>query len=320
MGTLAVDLGGTWLRGALLGEDGTLRLLQRHRLQSVFDGRPREEVWEQVVEHVAGYAREQGNAAARVALAFPGPIASGKPVVAPTLTGPAAVPADLLPRLRRRTGLPVGIVNDVAAATAFLAAARADRSFFLVTVSSGIGSRVWHRGAAPGVGTYDGEIGHLVVDASPSAAHCDCGGRGHLGALASGRAFERRVREAAMRDRLGYGSSVCGRSGVQSRDLTNELHLVPALLAGDRWTLKLLREAVAPLAKLALQIIVAGGLERCYVIGGFAMALGSIYEHALIAAMEALLDSSAITLDPKAVVHVVEPSTEAVLRGAALAT
>jgi C7-cyclitol 7-kinase len=320
MGTLAIDLGGTWLRGALLAEDGTLELLERHRLQSVFDGRAREEVWDQVVEHVAGYAREHSSAVGRVAVAFPGPIASGKPVVAPTLTGAAAVPADLLPRLRRRTGLPVEIVNDVAAATAFLAADRGDRSFFLVTVSSGIGSRVWHRGARAGVGSYDGEIGHLVVDGTGSAPHCDCGGRGHLGALASGRAFERRAREMALRDRLGYGASVCGRSGVQARDLTNEMHLVPALLTGDRWTLKLLREAVAPLAKLALQIVVAGGLERCYVIGGFAMALGSIYEEALVSAMEALLDSSAITLDPAAVVQVVEPSTEAVLRGAALAT
>jgi predicted NBD/HSP70 family sugar kinase len=319
MGTLAIDLGGTWLRGGLLTEDGALELLERHRLQSVFDGRAREEVWEQVVEHVAGYAHEHRSSVDRVAVAFPGPVASGRPVVAPTLTGGAAVPADLLPRLRRRTGLPVGIVNDVAAATAFLAADRRDRSFFLVTVSSGIGSRVWHRGAGAGVGAYDGEIGHLVVDATGSA-HCDCGGRGHLGALASGRAFERRAREFALRDRLGYGASSCGRSGVQSRDLTNELHLVPAMLTGDRWSLKLLRDAVAPLAKLALQIVVAGGLERCYVIGGFAMALGSIYEDALVSAMEALLDSSAITLDPRVVVQVVEPSTEAVLRGAALAT
>lgn len=320
MSTLAIDLGGTWLRGALRHDDGALEMLERHRLRSVFAGRTPDEVWDEVVELVADYSRARRHEIGRVAIAFPGPIRRGRAMAAPTLTGAAAVPSDLVARLRRGTKLPVRLVNDVAAATAYLSANGIRRSFLLVTVSSGIGGRVWQRGASPGVAAYDGEIGHLTVDVSDAARNCDCGGRGHLGAYASGRAVERRARDAAARDRFAYNASVCGHSGVLPSDLTNELHLVPAMLAGDAWSLDLLGAAVAPLAKLALQIVVAGGLERCYVIGGFATALGSIYHDTLVSAMEALLDSSAIVLDPARLVRIVAPAAEPVLRGAVLAT
>ena len=320
MTVLAADLGGTWLRTAVLNGDGALVGVRRRRLRTVFDGRSATDVWDDVVDGI-GAAAHSGAArgAERVAIAFPGLLADGIPLTAPTLTGDAGVPADLVARIADATGKQVALINDVAAAAGFLATRTTDRDFFVVTVSSGIGSRVHRAGAAPARAGYDGEIGHLRADTRPDAPRCDCGGRGHLGALASGRAVERLARRAARENPQAFAASACARAGATAETLSNELHLVPAMLGGDRWSLALLRRATAPLARFALAVVVAGGLERIYVIGGFAVALGKVYREALAAEIEALLDSPAISLDPRELVRVVDPGTEAALRGAALA-
>lgn len=321
MSVLAADLGGTWLRTAVLHDEGALLGVRRRRLRTVFDGRPPADVWDDVVTGIGRAARSAAaRDAERIAVAFPGPLCDGMPLAAPTLTGADAVPRDLVARIEDACGRRVGLVNDVAAAAAFLATRTADRDFFVVTVSSGIGSRVHRSRAAQARAAYDGEIGHLVVDERPGAPACDCGGRGHLGALASGRAVERRARIAAVDDPRGFAASACARAGATAQTLTNETHLVPAMLAGDAWSLGLLRAAVAPLARVALQTVVAAGLERIYVIGGFAVALGDVYRDALAAEIEDLLDSPATRCDARELVRVVDPGTEAALRGAALAS
>jgi C7-cyclitol 7-kinase len=321
MSVLAADLGGTWLRTAVLHGDERLCALQRRRLRTVFDGRPPDRVWDDVVESLGAAARgAQAHDAERVAVAFPGPLCDGVPLAAPTLTGAGAVPSDLVARMEDACGRRVGLVNDVAAAAAFLAARTSDRNFFVVTVSSGIGSRVHRAGAARTRTAYDGEIGHLVIDERADAPACDCGGRGHLGALASGRAVERRAREAAASDPDAFAASACARAGATARTLANETHLVPAMLAGDAWALARLRDAVTPLARVALQTVVAAGLERIYVIGGFAVALGDVYRDALAAELARLVDSPAIRCNARDLVRVVDPGTEAALRGAALAS
>jgi predicted NBD/HSP70 family sugar kinase len=319
---LAADLGGTWLRTAVvLGGDDALHAVRRARLRTVFDGRPSDEVWDDVVAQLGSAARsDAARDAERVAVAFPGPLAGGAPLAAPTLTGAAPVPGDLVARIADACGRRVDLVNDVAAAAAFLAARTRDRDFFVVTVSSGIGSRVHRAGARRAQAAYDGEIGHLVVDERADAPACDCGGRGHLGALASGRAIERAARAAAAADPRAFATTACARAGATAATLTNEAHLVPAMLAGDAWSLALLRAAVAPLARVALQTVVAAGLERVYVIGGFAVALGAVYRDALAAAIAGLIDSPAIRCDVRELVRVVDPGTEAALRGAALAS
>jgi C7-cyclitol 7-kinase len=318
MSVLAADLGGTWLRTALAC-GGTLEDLRRERLRTVFEGRSPDQVWDDVVGGIGRAARSgAASGVERVAIAFPGPLAGGVPLAAPTLTGSAAVPRDLVARIAAASGTRVGLVNDVAAAAAFLATRTEDREFFVVTVSSGIGSRVHRHGARRAGVAYDGEIGHLLADPRSDAPACDCGGRGHLGALASGRAVERLARGEAARDPERFSASACARAGATAETLTNEAHLVPAMLAGDPWSLAILRRAAAPLARCALDVVVACGLERIYVIGGFAVALGEVYRAALTAEIAALLDSPAIALDPRDLVRVVDPGTEAALHGAAL--
>jgi C7-cyclitol 7-kinase len=95
----------------------------------------------------------------------------------------------------------VRVFNDVTAAGFRFVAE--DRDFALFTLGSGIGLKVFIDGA-PQVGPHGqgGELTHAVFDHSASAPLCDCGGRGHLGALASGRAWQRLVEVAESRGRV----------------------------------------------------------------------------------------------------------------------
>ena len=108
-------------------------------------------------------------------------------------------------------------LNDVSAAAWYLSSRTRARRFLVVTVSSGIGSKLFDRDHPAGViddPPYAGEIGHVVVDPGDDAPLCGCGGRGHLGAISSGRGTERLARERAA-----------------FPTLTNEEHLAPPPVA-----------------------------------------------------------------------------------------
>ncbi len=90
----------------------------------------------------------------------------------------------------RLPGVPTKLMNDVTAAGYRFVSE--NRDFALFTLGSAIGLKVFIDGV-PCVGPhgYGGELTHMVFDANPDAPRCDCGGQGHLGALASGRAWQR---------------------------------------------------------------------------------------------------------------------------------
>jgi glucokinase len=66
------------------------------------------------------------------------------------------------------------------------------RTLFYLTVSTGIGGGLVHRGEVYlGAHGLAAEVGHMVVDWRPDAPGCFCGGQGCLEALASGSAVSR---------------------------------------------------------------------------------------------------------------------------------
>jgi predicted NBD/HSP70 family sugar kinase len=136
-----------------------------------------------------------------IVLSFPGPIEKQRIALdAPTVFGNTngRLP-DLPGELRRRTGREVHLLNDVSAAAWSLSRSTTANRFMVVTVSSGIGSKVFDRAYRSGVlddPPFAGEIGHYVVDWGPDAPLCDCGGIGHLGAIVSGRGVERAAHQA----------------------------------------------------------------------------------------------------------------------------
>ncbi len=202
MSTIGLDLGGTSIRGLLLGADDA-----RRHLVKVPVGPAREPAT--VVARLADLVRELAAAAGPdpvggVGIGVAGWVRPGDGVVvgAPNL-GWQDVPLRQL--LEAATGLPVLPLNDLSAVALGewrLGAARDATDALVVFVGTGVGSGLILGGRLPeGAGGFAGEVGHLPVvfgDGRP----CGCGRRGCLETVAGGVHLEQRVREAARQGRF----------------------------------------------------------------------------------------------------------------------
>ncbi|GEM_PF-2434197 len=281
---IAFDVGGTHLRCVVVEPDGTLAHFEKDRIVSVPSGAEPEEVKRVLVETMADYVARVQPALepdSPIAVSVPAPAdRSGVIYTAAPLFGETCPTFELGERVGRATGRPCHVVNDVSAAAWYLSERMAADRFLVVTVSSSIGCKVFDRSRRYAVlddTDYAGEIGHVTVDETPDAPRCDCGGRGHLSAVASGRGVERAVRRAALADQEGFQASRCASGGAAPETLCNEAHIVPAIRAGDPWTMAILRACTHPLGHMLRVIAVATAVERIVVIGGFARELGNVY-------------------------------------------
>ncbi len=319
MASLAFDLGGTFLRCGVVAEDGTVRHVERLRLAA---GPP---PWDEIVEHIASFARRHARAAdpgEPLVVAFPGPLdASERALCAPTVAGGRRGVPDLATAVGERSGRAVRLINDVSAAGWYLQDKLDAERFVVVTVSSGIGCKLVDRGRRRPVVDdlpYAGEIGHVVVDERPGAPLCDCGGSGHLGAIASGRGIERSARRIAAQAPKLFARSLCARSyGATAAGLTNEAHLVPAARAGDPWAWAAIRTGVMPLARALALIVHVAAAQRIVVIGGFAQQLGQRYADELTAALRRVSSGPEFEVPVGELVVLWDAEDEPCLRGAA---
>ncbi len=319
-----VDLGGTHLRCACMVQNELLNLT-RGRIRSFQDGLPAAALWEEILSAITDYAAQSSDivgTAAPLAVSFPGPLhADGRVVNAPTVAGGDERVPDVRAELSRRTGSDVYVLNDVSAAALYLAGQCPWDRFMVVTVSSGIGSKICYRNSHGlhllDSEPYSGEIGHCTVDLSENAPLCDCGRKGHLGAIASGRGVARLARYRAAADPTGFARSLCrDRLGASSDNLSNEQHFVPAVCAGDAWALEVLRDASRPLAQVLATVIFAAGLQGILIIGGFATSIGRTYLDLLYELVQHHCDYSALAFR-RNMLQFGKMSEEACLRGAA---
>jgi glucokinase len=245
-----------------------------------YPGAPAAELQRRVLEQLetelaAALAAPGASGVRAVGLSFAGPTtAGGVALAAPTMWGDCGVPVPISERLGARLGLPVLTVNDLTAA-AWRYASPANDAFGLFTVSSGIGGKIFRRGQVliddDGFG---GELGHWRVDHSAAAPRCDCGGRGHLGGISSGRGVLRAVRSAALEDPEQFaGSALAEPAGGRPAAITNEA-IAAAVRAGDPFSVRVLHTALRPLAMAVAGVFAAIGIRRYLFIGGFAVAVG----------------------------------------------
>jgi glucokinase len=283
------------------------------------------EIWSELLGKIEAYTTAAGclvEKSAPLVISFPGPLhEDGRIVNAPTLSGPEGNIPDIGAELSQRTGRVVHVLNDVSAAALYLARDSEWDRLMVVTVSSGIGSKVCLRNLKDFTlfdkGPYAGEIGHLTVDESKDALLCDCGGRGHLGGISSGRGVERLARQQAASDPHAFSRSLChSRFGATAETLNNEDHLVPAVRAGDAWSLRVLREGTRPLAVVLNTVVLALGLQGILVIGGFAFAIGETYLETLRQMIQTRCDYSALIFSSD-MLRFGNMCEEACLRGAA---
>jgi predicted NBD/HSP70 family sugar kinase len=291
---IVADLGGTFLRCGVATESGQVIAIEKMRVLNFLGGYDPATIWDTLVTAIEGYAQRSLDIAGDgpVVIAFPGPVAAHSTVLAaPTVVGADAHIPDLCKAVSDRTFRPVYLLNDLSAAAWHISETIPENRFMVVTVSSGIGSKIFDRSTAIGVldePTYSGEIGHVRVDQSANAVACDCGGIGHLGAIASGRGIERLAKRVALADQAAFANSACATLfGARADTLTNEDHIIPSAQAGDQWALDVIRTAIQPLAQTLVTVVAAAGLEKIVIIGGFAVHLGQRYIELLSSAMAA---------------------------------
>lgn len=191
---VAIDLGGTRIRAALI--DGKGFLIQRAETPTAADA-GREVVIGQLhhiaTSLIAGVARDH---LVGIGICAPGPLDAERGVVLATPTIAGFIDLPLAAMLEERVGLPVRLENDgIAAALGEwrFGAGVGCQNLVYVTVSTGVGggvvadSRILRarRGMA-------GHVGHMTIVRDGEV--CSCGNRGCWEAYASGTAFARRAR------------------------------------------------------------------------------------------------------------------------------
>nr|WP_249714660.1 ROK family protein [Micromonospora sp. NBRC 107566] len=189
---VALDVGGTGIKAALVRPPGEIVRLERHATGA---RRGPEAVIETILAVAGGLAdtaRAAGETPLAVGLAVPGVVdeANGTAVWSANL-GFRDVPLREL--AAQRLNLPAALGHDVragGAAEARLGAARGVRHVLFVAVGTGIAAaHVVDGRAGGGAHGAAGELGHVVV--RPGGTPCFCGNRGCLETVASAAAIAR---------------------------------------------------------------------------------------------------------------------------------
>ncbi|QIP85865.1 ROK family protein [Streptomyces sp. Tu 2975] len=191
---IALDVGGTGMKAALVGADGTL-------LHEARRPTGRERGPDAVVESILGFAADLrahgqehlGQAAEAAGVAVPGIVDAeqGIAVYAANLGWRDVPLRELLSR--RLDGVPVALGHDVRTgglAEGRIGAGRGTDRFLFVPLGTGIAGAIGIDGTIEaGAHGCAGEIGHIVV--RPGGPACGCGQRGCLETLASAAAVTR---------------------------------------------------------------------------------------------------------------------------------
>jgi glucokinase len=201
---LALDLGGTQIRAAVVVDGGIV--VAAHRARTPVDAGG-SAIVAACVDALATVRRADAETAGTrpfsgVGISAPGPVdpAAGMILDPPNL-GPTFREIPLASLVGDALGLPAFLDRDTqvaALAEGRYGAAIGCADFLYVTISTGIGGAIVSGGRLlRGPDGTAGELGHLMVDRG--GPPCGCGMRGHLEGIASGSGMARSGRAAAER-------------------------------------------------------------------------------------------------------------------------
>ncbi|MFI5823925.1 ROK family protein [Streptomyces rishiriensis] len=253
---IALDVGGTGMKAALVGADGAL--LHRARRATGREHGP-----DAVVDAILDFAadlrehgvEQYGQPAAAAGVAVPGIVdeANGVAVYAANL-GWRDVP--LRARLAERLGVPVALGHDVRTgglAEGRIGAGRGADRFLFVALGTGIAGAIGVDGRVEaGAHGFAGEIGHVVV--RPGGTPCPCGQHGCL---------ERYASAAAV------GEAWAAASGDPDADAA---HCAKAVAADDPDAVRVWQRAVDALADGLITAVTLLDPRTLVIGGGLAQA------------------------------------------------
>ena len=193
---IALDVGGTGIKCALVRPDGKVHHAERH---PTLAGRGPEAVTANILDvaaGLAGRARADGLEPVACGVVVPGVVDEESGVaVWSSNVGFRDVPVRAL--VAERLGVPAALGHDVRAggmAEARLGAARDQRHVLFMAIGTGIAAaHVVDGRAFAGAHGAAGEVGHVIV--RPGGPECGCGVRGCLESVASASAIGRRYAE-----------------------------------------------------------------------------------------------------------------------------
>ncbi|MGC4818039.1 ROK family protein [Micromonospora sp. DT63] len=195
---VALDVGGTGMKCALVRPDGVVVHTERHPTDAARGPAPVLDTILDVADGLIGKARADGLTPVATGIAVPGVVDEARGVaVWSANVGFRDVP--LRDLAVTRLGLPTALGHDVRAgglAEARLGAGRDADHVLFVAIGTGIAAAyVVDGSAAVGAHGAAGEIGHILV--RPDGPRCGCGRPGCLEAVASAAAIGRRYSELA---------------------------------------------------------------------------------------------------------------------------
>jgi C7-cyclitol 7-kinase len=286
--TVVLDLGGTTIRTARFdpatgGHADVRRAPTPNYL--AHPAAPAEEIIAMLGAHIAREidAALDGEPADRIVIGYPGPVtASGVAVRSPTILGPdSTLVVDVAALLDEYfPDAAIQVLNDLTCAGyAFVQSGH--RDFCVLTVGSGIGNKIFLDGR-PWVGERGcgGELGH--VKASPQAGTPVADLRDHLGNIASGRGVAWVARLWARRCPADLRGSALAGLSMEAPDQAWSEQVASAFREADALARAVVEAASQPLAAALAHVHLAIGIERFFVTGGFAAALGDEYVRMLV--------------------------------------
>ncbi|MCK9276932.1 MAG: ROK family protein [Methanoculleus sp.] len=183
---IAVDLGGTNLRAALIDSDATI--LAHATTRTPTAGPSGEAITAAIIARIeALLASPEGRDVAAIGVASAGPLDLGRGWVtnSPNIAFPVV---EITGPLSERFGLAVSLINDARAGVLgerWAGAARGSDNVVYITLSTGIGGGAVVNGRLLlGADGNAGEIGHIPVDTRYNLT-CGCGYQGHWEGYAS---------------------------------------------------------------------------------------------------------------------------------------
>lgn len=199
---IAIDFGGTNLKGGVVREDG--KVLVRHRGLKTHRMRPGEEITADLVRLACDLVRKAPGACA-IGVGTPGIVRpNGVYGMAPT-NCPHWGRANIKRAMEAELSLPCFINNDAqvfAAGERRWGAGQGAKLMLMLTLGTGVGGGLSSNGQDFQGARNTIEIGHMCVDFSPDAALCGCGLRGCVEAYASDTGMVRQAQEAIRKGTL----------------------------------------------------------------------------------------------------------------------
>jgi glucokinase len=275
--TLAINIGGTTVKWAVIDDD-TQTITGLRQLAAPATPARLGAMLRSMKDELPCQPR-------RVAIGFPGPISPlGELTSAVTLWPDADLTDFSLPKVVHAVwpSTRVHVINDVSAYGQYLLR-EGWQDFCVLNIGSGVGAKLYVNGReTTGVNGRGGEIGHWVDAALGADCLCDCGGRGHIGAMSSGRGALRLAQRLSDRDPARWRASMLGR-GVDVPATISSEALVAAALSEDEFATQIIADAMRPMGRVAALIHLVIGCERFPLVGGFAEALGPLLPRVLAA-------------------------------------